>query len=76
MKLEYNFIEGTFLAPKVYGGLYFDNNKELKSITKVKSYKNKVDYNSLNSLLNKDKSLSLPQIKWFKNIKEGNIKFD
>jgi hypothetical protein len=73
MKLEYKFNEAAFLAPKVYGGLYFDNNKDLKSITKVKGYKNKLDYYELKSLLNKDKSLSLPQEKWFKDIKNGNI---
>jgi len=72
MKLEYNFIEATFLAPKVYGGLYFDNG-QLKSITKVKGFKDKLDYYDLKSLLNKDKSLSLPQDKWFKDLSLGNI---
>lgn len=73
MKLEYNFIEGTFLAPKVYGGLYFDDNNQLKSITKVKGYKNKLDYYELKSLLTKDNSLSLSQEKWFKDLSDGNI---
>jgi hypothetical protein len=72
MKLEYNFIEATFISPKVYGGLYNDNN-QLKSITKVKGYKNKLDYYDLKSLLNKDNSLSLNQEKWFKDLSEGNI---
>jgi len=45
MKLYYNFIEATFIAHKVYGGVYSDNNNQLKSITKVKGYKNKLDYN-------------------------------
>jgi hypothetical protein len=73
MKLEYNFNEATFLAPKVYGGLYFDNNKQLKSITKVKVFKNKIDYLEINSLLNKDTNLKLDQTKWYKNISESNI---
>jgi hypothetical protein len=72
IKLEYNFIEGTFLAPKVYGGLYLDNNL-IKSITKIKGFKNKIDYLELKSLLNKDKSLSLHQEKWFKDLSLGNI---
>jgi hypothetical protein len=72
MKLEYNFIEGTFLAPKVYGGLYSENN-QLNSITKVKGFKNKIDYYELKSLLNENSSLSLNQEKWFKNFSEGNI---
>jgi hypothetical protein len=72
MKLEYNFIEATFLAPKVYGGLYSDNN-QLKSITKVKGFKNKLDYYELKSLLTKDNSLKLNQTKWFKNIENANI---
>lgn len=73
MKLEYNFIEGTFLSPKVYGGLYFNDNQQLKSITKVKGFKNKLDYFKLKSLLNENSSLSLKQDKWYKNINEGNI---
>jgi hypothetical protein len=73
MKLEYNFNEATFLGPKVYGGLFFDNNNQLKAITKVKGYKNKIDYYDLKSLLNKDNFLKLDQTKWFKNISESNI---
>ena len=72
MKLEYNFIEATFLAPKVYGGLYNENN-QLKSITKVKGFKNNLDYYDLKSLLIKDKSLSLNQEKWFKDFENSNI---
>jgi hypothetical protein len=63
-----------FLSPKVYGGLYFDNNQDLKSITKVKGYKNKLDYYELKSLLNKDTILKLDQTKGLKkNISESNI---
>jgi len=68
MKLEYKFNEATFLAPKVYGGLYFDNNKIFKSITKVKGIKNKLDYYKLKTLLKKRQFflLKLDQTKWLK----------
>lgn len=45
----------------------------LKSITKVKGFKNKVDYYDLKSLLIKNNKLSLPQDKWFKDLSLGNI---
>ncbi|KAH7916880.1 hypothetical protein BV22DRAFT_1027292, partial [Leucogyrophana mollusca] len=72
MKLEYNFIEATFLAPKVYGGVHLDNDN-LKELTKVKGFKNSVNYQSLKSLLTKDKSLILNQSKWYRDIENGNI---
>jgi len=42
-------------------------------VNKVKGFKDKLDYYELKSLLNKNKSLSLQQDKWFKHINEGNI---
>jgi DNA polymerase type B, organellar and viral len=69
MKLECIFEEAVFLAPKVYGGI-IDNEK---SITKVKGFKNEVEYSELKSLLIKDTSLELKQDKWFSSIKEGTI---
>lgn len=39
MKLENKLTEGTFLAPKVYGGILDDGS----SFTKVKGFKNSVD---------------------------------
>jgi hypothetical protein len=59
-KLEYEFDEAVFLAPKVYGGII---SKDKTEITKLKGFKNKVSYKNLKSLLNKDKSLSLNQKK-------------
>ena len=58
-KLEYKFIEAIFLALKVYGGFYMDKDGSLKEISKIKGFKNKVNLNSLKSLLlrsNKQKS--------------------
>lgn len=70
MKLENTLQEGTFIAPKVYGGILNNNN----SFTKVKGFKNNVDYAKLKTLLNKDvKKLELSQEKWFRSIEEGNI---
>jgi hypothetical protein len=69
MKLECIFEEAVFLAPKVYGGI-IDNEK---SITKVKGFKNEVEYSELKSLLIKDTSLELKQDNWFTSIREGTI---
>jgi hypothetical protein len=58
-KLEYVFKEAIFLAPKVYGGI----TGEGKEITKVKGFKNKITFNELKELLNKNKTLNLNQNK-------------
>ena len=71
-QMKFHFIEGTFLAPKVYRGLSLENG-DIKSITKVKGFKDKLDYFDLKSLLNKDNSLQLNQTKWFKDLSKGNI---
>jgi hypothetical protein len=68
-KSNYFLSYSTFLAPKVYGGIY-DKTQEL---TKVKGFKDNVYYSDLKSLLIKDSSLSLKQEKWIKSISEGNI---
>lgn len=70
MKLEHIFDEGTYLAPKLYGGKT-SNGKE---IIKIKGSKNKVSYEELKTLLNKDHVVKTRQDKWYKNISEGNIK--
>jgi hypothetical protein len=70
MKLEYIFNEAVFLSSKVYGGLFDNSSKE---IVKIKGFKNKLSYDSLKSLLIKNNKLELNQVKWFKNIEEGNI---
>lgn len=73
-KLEYNFKEAIFLAPKVYGGVYIDDSdNSLKEISKIKGFKNQVSLNSLRSLLNRNESIHLNNEKWFRNLYEGNI---
>jgi len=69
-KLEYDFDEAVFLAPKVYGGII---KKDKTEITKIKGFKNKVSYKNLKSLLNKNKSLSLSHKKWHKNFQDSEI---
>jgi hypothetical protein len=60
MKLENRLLEGTFIAPKVYGGI-LDNGS---SFTKVKGFKDGVGYSKLKTLLNQDvKKLELSQEK-------------
>ena len=71
-KLEVVFDEAVFLAPKVYGGIVSDTNNKIE-ITKVKGYKNILNYNQLKSLLKKDSKLELNQEKWFKSISDGDI---
>lgn len=69
LKLEAQYKEASFIAPKVYGGILTDNT----SFTKVKGFKNSVPYNDLKSLLIDNSSLELTQDKWFKHIEQGNI---
>lgn len=70
MKLENNLSEGVFLAPKVYGGILADGTK----FTKVKGYKNNVNYSDLKTLLNEDvKALELHHEKWFRSFEDGKI---
>jgi len=68
MKLENYFKDATFLAPKVYGGVYSTG-----ELTKVKGFKNHVKFKQLKSLLNKNKNLILEHDKWFRSIEKGNI---
>lgn len=71
-KLEKNFIEAIFLAPKVYGGSFLEDN-ELKEISKIKGYKNQVKLSELKNLLKKDYNLPLNNEKWFRNKYDGII---
>ena len=72
-KLEAHFIEAIFLAPKVYGGFYIDEDGTSKEISKIKGFKNQVNLNSLKSLLNKNETLHLNNEKWFRDLYEGHI---
>ena len=69
-KLEYVLKKAIFLAPKVYGGITNDG----KEISKVKGYKNSLNFDSLITLLRKDSSIKLYQEKWFKSLSLGYIK--
>lgn len=71
MKLENTLAEGVFIAPKVYGGIISDS---LTEFTKVKGFKDNIEYNDLKSLLDiNNKSLELNQDKWFRSIENGSI---
>jgi hypothetical protein len=59
LKLEYEFKEAVFLAPKVYGGI----TTEGKSIVKAKGVKNIIPFDKLESLTIKDTKLQLPSEK-------------
>lgn len=60
MKLENQLKEGTFIAPKVYGGVLTDGTE----FTKIKGFKDNLSYLEMKTLLNENtKSLSLNQDK-------------
>lgn len=74
MKLENIFQRAVYLGPKVYGGLLntfiVDNDGNCNAfITKVKGYKNKISFDSLESLLdlkdNNIQNIKLTHDKWF-----------
>ena len=70
--VEYKFIEAIFIAPKVYGGSFIKDNK-INEISKIKGYKNQVDFKILKTLLKKNRHLELNNEKWFRNVYKGNI---
>jgi hypothetical protein len=64
MKYEYEFYEGVFPAPKIYGGLLTKPYKKSeKELVKVKGLKNVLEYSELKALLKKDVVLKKPQEK-------------
>lgn len=69
MKLEDKFIEATFIAPKVYGGITTD----YKMIIKVKGLKEPISYWELKQLLYLD-NLKISQTKWFNDLRGGTIR--
>ena len=75
LKLEHGRIkEGAFFAPKVYALKTFDGNE----IIKVKglshnTIKNDLNFETMKSLLNKDKSLILNQIKSYRDFSSSTI---
>lgn len=42
-------------------------------IVKIKGFKNQIPFSALKSLLGKDRTFSLQQEKWHKNIEDSNI---
>lgn len=69
-KLEYDNIEGVFLAPKVYGLLDNHNNE----IIKMKGVIEQLEFNHLKSLLNKDVNhIELNQSKMYKHLDRAFI---
>ena len=64
-KLEYIFKDSIFLGPKIYAGITADN----KYICKIKGFKNPIQFDDIKTLLNKDSSLNLKHIKWFRSLK-------
>jgi hypothetical protein len=63
-------LKSVFLAPKLYGGIYQNDNSE---IVKVKGFKDKIRFDILKRKLFNKESFILSQVKWYKSIKEGSI---
>ena len=68
-KLEHVFDQAVYLGPKMYGGI----TKDYEYI-KIKGLKNPIPFNELKLLLDRDKSLTVPNPQWYKNLSIGNIK--
>nr|YP_010192419.1 hypothetical protein LK379_mgp33 [Amanita sinensis]QZN08156.1 hypothetical protein [Amanita sinensis] len=71
LKYEGSFKESLFLLPKVYGGIYKESGQEL---TKIKGYKDRIEFNQLKELLFENKNLTLTQNKWMRDIMNYEIK--
>ena len=74
MKYEYEFYEGVFPAPKIYGGILTKPYKKYaKELVKVKGLKNPLEYLELKALLKKDTVIKKEQDKWIRKISESTI---
>ena len=74
MKFEYEFKEGVFPLPKVYGGVLVKPYKKYdKEIVKIKGLKNPVKYDELKKLLNKDYKIRVNEERWFRRIDKRTI---
>jgi len=71
LKYEETYSESLFLLPKVYGGIIDGTDSEF---TKVKGFKDKVEFNQLKHLLLKNKKLELSQNKWRRDMLKSEIK--
>jgi hypothetical protein len=74
LKLEGVYDKAVFLAPKVYA---LKNSTEeiikIKGLSKEAITSNKINFDSLLILLNKDSSQEFTQSKWFKHLDSGSI---
>lgn len=67
-KIEHTFKEVVYIAPKVYGGI-----TEYTDVVKVKGLKDPLAFTELKTLLKRDKTLTIRQEKWYRNIEAGHI---
>lgn len=71
LKYEGTFSESIFLMPKVYGGVYKESGEEF---TKLKGFKDKVEFNKFKDLLFKNKEITLTHNKWLRDWLKSEIK--
>lgn len=71
LKYEGTFSESIFLMPKVYGGIYKESGEEF---TKLKGFKDKVEFNKFKDLLFKNKEITLTHNKWLRDWLKSEIK--
>jgi hypothetical protein len=81
--LERVFNKAIFLAPKMYGGRINTKNLTMNDMfsglyeyIKIKGVKIPIKFNQLLSLLYKNKSLNINQIKWFREKETSTIKIE
>ena len=71
LKYEGTFSESIFLMPKVYGGVYKESGEEF---TKLKGFKDKVEFETFKDLLFKNKEVILSHNKWLRDWLKSEIK--
>lgn len=71
LKYEETYIESLFLLPKVYGGIIEGTGFEF---TKVKGFKDHVEFSKMKNLLLNNQELELTQNKWRRDMLKSEIK--
>jgi DNA polymerase type B, organellar and viral len=71
LKYEGTFSESIFLMPKVYGGVYKESGEEF---TKLKGFKDNVEFETFRDLLFKNKEITLTHNKWLRDWLKSEIK--
>jgi DNA polymerase type B, organellar and viral len=71
LKYEGTFSESIFLMPKVYGGVYKESGEEF---TKLKGFKDKVEFEKFKDLLFKNSEITLTHNKWLRDWLKSEIK--